>query len=143
MIFHTTQMDGQAAGPWKAIQAAAAKHHRAIVEVREYDPDAEVSDQQRKYWFAVPVEHYAEWTGYDKRSAERELKLKFADQWFVKIHKGARVLLSIRDISIKDMNDIIEAVCVGLQEYGVKCELPDPQWREHEAQAAHHAVTGE
>jgi len=130
--FITKQIDGQAAGNWTAIQAEAAKHQRAVVEVRPYDPNDEVSDGQRKYWYAVPVKHYAKWTGYDKRRAERELKIKFADPWFIVIHKGARVLLSIRDISIREMNDVIEAVCAGLQdECQIPCELPDPQWREH------------
>lgn len=133
-IFYTHRVDELAAGNWKAIQVEAAKYQRAVVEVREYDPEAEISDQQRKYWFAVPVKHYADWAGYDKRSAEREIKIRFADQWFIKIHLGARILLSIRDISIRDMNDVIEAVRAGLDD---ECDIPlwttepDPKFREH------------
>jgi len=84
-IFHTVTIDNQAAvvgANWPLIQSEAARYHRAVVEIREYNPLVEISAQQMKYWYAVPVTEYAR-IGHTRIEADRYLKRHCGTEWFV------------------------------------------------------------
>ncbi|MDO8302665.1 MAG: hypothetical protein Q7T18_05440 [Sedimentisphaerales bacterium] len=81
--FKTKRIDGVAAADWPAIHLAAAKHEQAIIEVRAYDPDKEISDQQMKYLHAVVIKEYSSFTGHSPWESEQFLKREAGEQWFM------------------------------------------------------------
>jgi len=130
--FITKQIDGQAAGNWQAIQKAAAKHHRSLITVEEFSPDAPITNQQIKFWWTVPVKLLQE-PGYSKHEAEEILKKsKFLREFFVHRVRSRTIILSIRDMTIAEGIDICECCHTGMPEdFGIDCPLPDHDWRKH------------
>lgn len=131
--FLTHLVDGQAAGLWKAIHAEAAKHERAEITVEEYDPEHSISKQQLKWWWSQPVKLLADYTGYSAWEAERELKqTEFLERFFVVITRKGRALLSIRDITIRQMNDIIECCQTEMpKKFKIPLDAPNPDWNKY------------
>lgn len=83
-IFKGKTVGNQPCAHWKHIYAECKKHEQFIVEIRKYDEDTEISDQQRKYFHAVPVKHYAEHTGHSMLKAKILLKRHIAPDLFMK-----------------------------------------------------------
>lgn len=51
--FCSRTIDKQACADWPGIQAEAARYREAVIEVREYDEEREVTNQQFAYLHAV------------------------------------------------------------------------------------------
>lgn len=103
-IFKTKRIDGQAAADWKAIQLAAAKHEQALIEVRAYDPDNEISAQQMKYYHAVVIKEYSRFTGHSPWASDQFLKRRAGSEWFVseiKFEEPRRGLLMFECLKIE------------------------------------------
>jgi len=134
--FITQLIEGEPAvvgGSWENIQKAAAKHQRSMITVEEYSPDAPITNQQIKFWWTKPVALLQE-PGYSKHEAEEILKKStFLREFFVHKVRGHTVILSIRDMTIKEGIDIFECCYTGMpKEFGIPCPLPDKRWREHQ-----------
>lgn len=82
MKFKGHTVNNQPATNWKAIYAACRKYERFIIDVSEYNETTLISDQQRKYWHAVPVEEYARYTGHSTLQAEHILKRECGREHF-------------------------------------------------------------
>lgn len=91
VTFLTKQVDiegvKKASGNWQGkdgIYAEAAKHRIAQVEVTAYDPDNEISEQQRKWLHckAGPIRAKVR-EGWSFREAKEWVKVEYGRQWFV------------------------------------------------------------
>ncbi len=84
MIYYTHKAGDEAAGPWKAIQTEAAKHHRARITVESYTDSDEISDKQRGWIHckAGPIQELMR-EGWSFREAKEHLKIEYGRQWFV------------------------------------------------------------
>lgn len=167
--FRGKMAEGQPITDWQQIRELCKKYHDFIISVKRYDEKAEISQQQRKYWYAVPVKLYAEYVGCSKWMAELRLKTMYCAEYFIReiepepskdgqtmfscnscknifmkpvINKKKMVcsschsdkinpfyLLSIRALSISDMNSAFENVWEGMAEDGWSCPPPDKNWR--------------
>lgn len=83
MKFRGKTENNQPLADWKAIYADCRKHEQFIVEIRKYDPAKEISNQQIKYWHAVPIMEFANYTGYSAWKAEQWLKRECGEQYFM------------------------------------------------------------
>lgn len=81
--FRGRTVNNQPAAQWKAIYRQCAKHEQFVVTVEPYDPKDSISDQQRKYWHAMPVKLYAQHTGNSELRAEIYLKRECGEHYFV------------------------------------------------------------
>ena len=87
MNFLTKNIDGVPAvqdGTWQDIIDEAGKHRRSVIEVREYDENAEISQQQRKWLHcaAGPIRELVR-SGWSFREAKEYCKVEWGRQWFV------------------------------------------------------------
>lgn len=86
--FRTKTIDGQSSvlhkHGWQAVQDAAAKYHRAIIEIHDADK-AEISEAQRRYFYCRegPIKEFMRhgWSAYD---AKNHLKVRYGRHLFVK-----------------------------------------------------------
>ena len=88
MIFFTKLFDKvpavQDGKTWKNIYGEAGRHHRSIIEIKEYNENSEISDQQRKWLHckAGPIRELVK-TGWGFDDAKLHLKVAHGREWFV------------------------------------------------------------
>ena len=89
MKFLTKSYDGvpavQDGKKWRDIYDLAGSFHRAIVEVREYDENAEISEDQRKWLHceAGPIRLIMTQYAWSFRDAKEYCKVEWGRKWFV------------------------------------------------------------
>ena len=87
MIFKGQTINDKASAMWPEIYRECEKYSRFIIEVREYDENAEISDQQRKWLHGKmgPIHHYMK----DKRAtfadAKNFVKVRYGREWLVTV----------------------------------------------------------
>lgn len=81
--FRGKTMENKPLAAWPAIYKACAKHEQFIIDVRAYDPEKEISDQQMKYYHAVIIKEYSGHTGSSLWESEQFLKREAGEQWFM------------------------------------------------------------
>ena len=114
---------------WKAIYKQCRKYERFIIEVREYDPEKEISLQQMKYIHAVLVPALADYVGCSKLMAEQILKKKCGEEWFVKEIDGEICILSKTSLTVKQTTDWLQNCWDWMESIGCPVPPPDPNWR--------------
>jgi hypothetical protein len=132
-------IDGKPALNWPAFNAECKKHTESgfVVEVREYDPDKELSLQQMKYLHAVVVPLFSNYTGDSKQYWENKLKVECGSKWFkpeiisVCGHEYT-IIPSKKHLSVKDFSEWYS----NIRDFGdsINCIVPppDPRWRENQ-----------
>lgn len=131
----TEKVNGEAITDWPAIHAEAAKHHRSMITVESYTEEKELTDQQRKWWKGVLLPALAKDTGYTVSFWEHKLKLAVMPEEFqpesVDINSVTfRYIPSIKDLSCKKTNQLIEGSVEKLHEWGFDwVTLPDKELR--------------
>lgn len=141
-LYKGTVMEDQPRANWKAIYAECRKHTKNgfIVEVREYDRDEELSNQQIRWFKGVLLPSLSKDTGDSKQWWEARLKLMVMPDDFVPIEvsTGENVyhfIPSISNLSVKKMNEFIEGCVAHLRDeeiYGDRflwVTLPDSALR--------------
>lgn len=132
--FQVQRINGQPVGSWKAIYRECLKHERAIVEVRPYDPEKEISIQQMRYLHGVVIPLFVDFTGDSAQYWENKLKLECGSQWFKPevITIGVQKFVTIpskKTMSTKDFSNWYQ----NIRDYGdsIGCPVPPPdsQWR--------------
>jgi hypothetical protein len=88
---------------WRNIFDLAGSFNRAIVEVREYDENAEISEQQRKWLHceAGPIRELMR-SGWSFREAKEHCKVEWGRPWFV---------VELTDDNFKDVDGIFRWEC--------------------------------
>ena len=83
MTFTTDRQNGVACGDWDGIHKAAAKYHRAKIEITDFDAQ-EISEQQRKWLHckAGPIRELMR-EGWSFRDAKEYLKVEYGRGIFV------------------------------------------------------------
>ena len=132
MIFHGQTIDGDPAlsgSLWSAITKGASKYPRFVIEVREHDPEREISIQQMKYLHAVVFPTLAKEMHTSKWEAEFLCKTQCGEQWLVKKVGDLRFILSKTTLSVKDCNEWIENIWDYTQKNGITIPQPNKEWR--------------
>lgn len=89
MIYQTKSYEGEPAVQdgfkWRDIYDLAGSFHRAIIEVREYDENAEISEDQRKWVHceAGPIRLIMDQYAWSFRDAKEYCKVEWGRKWFV------------------------------------------------------------
>ena len=137
MKFLGWTVEGQAAANWKSIYIEAAKFPRFVIEVRRYDEEHEISEQQRKWWKGVLLPALSNDTGDTKESWETRLKLavmpdEFKPETVIVDGKPFNYVPSITKLTSKKMNDLVEGSVSKLHEWKLLwVTLPDSSLRKY------------
>jgi hypothetical protein len=134
--FYSETIDKQACADWRGIQAEAARYRHAVIEVREYDEEREVTLQQFAYLHAVVWPTLAKHWYCSKAEAELRCKRQWGAQWMVKRELGYIFILSKTILTSKQCNDWIENIWEGAHNDGCLISPPDKDWRETARQMA-------
>ena len=129
MIFKGKTIDGQPAAAWEAVYKACTRHERFVVEVRNYDPDKEISLQQMKYLHAVVIPALAEYIGCSQLIAEIILKKKCGEEWFIQQVDGNEIIISKTMLTIKQTTKWLENCWDFMESINCPVPPPDPNWR--------------
>jgi hypothetical protein len=141
-LYKGTVMEDQPRANWKAIYAECRKYKDKgfIVEVREYDYDKELSNQQIRWFKGVLLRNLSKDTGDSKQWWETRLKLLVMPDDFkvIEVKTDEHVynfIPSISSLTAKKMNEFIEGCVSHLRDeeiYGDRflwVTLPDPELR--------------
>ena len=137
MIFNGKTVDGKPETNWPEIYRFCSNQERFIVEVRKLDPEREISLQQMKYFHAVVIPLFVEYTGDSPQYWENKLKLECGSKWFqpkiVTVDgKDFAFLPSKKKLSVADFSEWYQ----NITDYGLSVNVvippPDPRWREHQ-----------
>lgn len=129
MIFKGKTINDQPAANWPAIHKQAAKYSEFIIEVRQYDPEREITLQQMSYLHAVVYPALAEHMGVSQLMAEVILKKKCGEQWFIKEIDSNEIILSKTMLTVKQTTVWLENIWDFMEAIGCPVPPPDPQWK--------------
>lgn len=128
--FFGQTIDQTPCADWKAIHGACARHHEFIVEVRPYNEEREVTNQQFAYLHAVVFPALAKAWDTSEEDAEFECKKRWGEQWLVKKSLGYRFVLSKTVLTSKQCNKWLDNIWQGAHREGIIIPPPDKDWRE-------------
>ena len=132
MIFTGKTHDGQPAASWTAIYKACVKYNQFVVEVRELDPEREISLQQMRYLHAVVFPALSEYMGCSELMAEVILKKKCGEQWFIQEVDGNDIIISKTMLTVKQTTTWLENIWDFMETINCPVPPPDPRWRQNQ-----------
>ena len=137
MLYRGTITNNQPIANWKAIYSECRKHTEKgfIVEVREYDPDKELSNRQIRWWKGILLPALSKDNGFTESKWEAILKLAVMPDEFkpVTVQVGQNeytFIPSITKLSTKKMSRLMVESVHDLHDWGFAWVTePDPSLR--------------
>jgi hypothetical protein len=142
MRFIGETIDDTPCTDWQGIHKDCARHKRFTVDIREFNEEREVTDQQFAYLHAVVFPLLAKEWNTSEEDAEFECKKRWGEQWLIKRALGYRFVLSKTVLTSKQCNKWIENIWAGAHREGIIIPPPDKDWRETARRMAELRGTG-
>lgn len=136
-LYKGTVIEDQPRANWKAIYAECRKHKDKgfLVEVREYDPDKELSYKQIRWWKGILLPALSKDNGFSESKWEAILKLTIMPNEFqpidIKVGENEyNFIPSITNLSTKKMSKLMMESVQILHDWGFTwVKEPDPSLR--------------